>query len=318
MEHVAAIEDLATGAQLAPAGLEDLIAPLNKSEFLSKYWNRRFLHLSGNADRFSGLSSWEHVNTILEQHMLQPPRIRVVKNGIAVPANSYIDLSRSEFPRVKGPALLKHFYDGAMLELNCIEDTHWPLRKLNESLANLFHTSVWAMLFGSWRDTKGFNLHWDHHEVFVLQIAGRKHWKVYNPTEAYPYLRPVSDAVFPVEQPVFDGVIERGTLLYLPRGWWHVAYPLNEPSLHLSFGVKTPTGIDLFKWFAEQLIQDPSVRRDVPFLASVGDQRAYAKLLLDSINSHWNDRPTINEFLTFHDSLRRRAPKLSLPRVESD
>ena len=41
--------------------------------------------------------------------------------------------------------------------------------------------------------SQGFAPHWDDIEAFVLQLEGKKHWRVYEP-------RSVEDVGFPVEQ----------------------------------------------------------------------------------------------------------------------
>ena len=48
-------------------------------------------------------------------------------------------------------------------------------------------------------------------------------------------------------------LLEAGDLLYIPRGWWHVAMPLDEPTLHLTVGVNNLTGADFLRWFADRL-----------------------------------------------------------------
>ena len=43
------------------------------------------------------------------------------------------------------------------------------------------------------------------------------------------------------DAPLWEGMLEDGDLLYIPRGWWHVATPLDEPTLHLTVGVNNLT-----------------------------------------------------------------------------
>jgi hypothetical protein len=49
-------------------------------------------------------------------------------------------------------------------------------------------------------------------------------------------------------EPLLDVTLEAGDLLYLPRGFWHRAIPLAEPSLHLSVGTYAPTVHDYVSW----------------------------------------------------------------------
>jgi ribosomal protein L16 Arg81 hydroxylase len=48
--------------------------------------------------------------------------------------------------------------------------------------------------------------------------------------------------------PALDCVLEAGDLLYVPRGWWHLAIPFDELSLHLSVGTYGPTVHDYVLW----------------------------------------------------------------------
>ena len=50
-----------------------------------------------------------------------------------------------------------------------------------------------------------------------------------------------------------DQVLEPGDLLYIPRGCYHVAVPMNEAALHLTVGVKNPRGLDLLLWIVNRL-----------------------------------------------------------------
>lgn len=56
----------------------------------------------------------------------------------------------------------------------------------------------------------------------MLQTEGRKHWKVYvprDPGEIHPLESSgnFTDADFKGQQPVFDGWLEKGDVMYVPR-----------------------------------------------------------------------------------------------------
>jgi hypothetical protein len=52
---------------------------MTEAEFFRDYWTRRFVHIAGPADKFSGLSPWEALNRTLEEHRFTPKRLRLVK-----------------------------------------------------------------------------------------------------------------------------------------------------------------------------------------------------------------------------------------------
>ena len=76
------------------------------------------------------------------------------------------------------------------------------------------------------------------------------------------------------ETPLWEGMLNDGDMLYIPRGWWHVATPLDEPTLHLTVGVNNPTGADLLSWFVDRLRASEDVRRDLPLFGRAEDQTA--------------------------------------------
>ena len=87
-------------------------------------------------------------------------------------------------------------------------------------------------LYAGWRTQKGFNLHFDGHDTMILQVHGRKYWKVYRPTRLHPFADDIKMA-YVLRTLRVEGVLENGGMLYLPRGWC-VRPAADEPSLHLT------------------------------------------------------------------------------------
>jgi ribosomal protein L16 Arg81 hydroxylase len=115
--------------------------------------------------------------------------------------------------------------------------------------------------------TQGFDVHWDDHDVFVVQVEGRKQWALHGPTTAAPTRRgPASDAPPPQGEPELI-VLEPGEVLYMPRGHWHAAVGLGGPTLHLTIGLTRKTGGDLVQWLADEVLADEIGRADLPFEA---------------------------------------------------
>ena len=111
--------------------------------------------------------------------------------------------------------------------------------------------------------SQGFTLHHDRKDVFVLQIAGRKTWRLHRPAEPYPIRNSVDnefDALAGAE-PLLEVELEPGDMLYVPRGFLHKPFTTDEHSLHLSFGVETITWLDVLH---EMMRNAPAFRRSVP------------------------------------------------------
>jgi hypothetical protein len=95
--------------------------------------------------------------------------------------------------------------------------------------------------------SRGFDDHYDVHDVFVLQVEGEKRWRVHEPVHEAPLRdQPWTDHRAAVEAAaqtpaVIDTVLRPGDCLYLPRGYLHAATALGGVSTHLTFGVHTWT-----------------------------------------------------------------------------
>ncbi|MCA1630198.1 MAG: cupin domain-containing protein, partial [Acidobacteria bacterium] len=202
--------------------------------------------------------------------------------------------------------------DGATLVLDAVEELHAPLTALAESLELAFRERVQINLYAGWRTSRGFDLHWDDHDVFILQVAGRKRWRVYGETRPSPVANDVEPAPKPTRDPLWEDTLEDGDLLYIPRGWWHVAFPLDEPTLHLTVGVHKRTGLDLLRWLSENLRASETFRRDLPRDASPTEQAAHVERLREELSARF-DSDTLIEFFREQDANAEPRPRLSLP-----
>ena len=116
------------------------------------------------------------------------------------------------------------------------------------------------------RSAQGLAVHHDTHDVFVLQVAGQKHWRVYEPVVELPlqdqrYSKALHGDPGP---PVEDRVLGAGDTMYLPRGWLHDALTTDSESLHLTIGVKVYTWLDAVKAALGDCEDDLGFRRSVP------------------------------------------------------
>jgi 50S ribosomal protein L16 3-hydroxylase len=113
---------------------------------------------------------------------------------------------------------------------------------------------------------KGARMHFDNTESLVVQVRGRKVWRIAR-NDAVPYppvnylegdpLPPELAALVkkPMKAPtkVKRVVLEPGSVLFLPRGWWHATETL-EDSLHLDLLMAVPTWADVLRDEVEQVL----------------------------------------------------------------
>jgi ribosomal protein L16 Arg81 hydroxylase len=295
--------------------LPDVIAPLSVNEFVNRYLGQEMLLCAEGAGRFAGLLSWNDLNSALNRIRASGSRLRLMQDGKGVPREAYLASPQSESGSpIKAAEFERLLSNGATLVLDAVDELFPPIRALADTFEDAFHVRVQANLYAGWRTQHGFDLHFDDHDTMILQVHGRKHWKVYRPTRLHPLKKgkDLEPAPTPTRNPVWDGILENGGLLYMPRGWWHVACPLDEPSLHLTFGLAHPTGAQMLAWFINGLKGHVDTRMDVPHLKGPAEQRAWLAAMRDRIVSGWSD-DVLDRFMSVWDAKAIARPDVHLP-----
>lgn len=258
----------------APPSLAALVAPLSVGEFLEGYWNRAFRAWPGQAGRFAALIGWDEINHILATQRLEPPRLQLVKTGKNVPAEKFVDMAGPN-RRLDAGAVTAQLAQGATLVLSFVDEMVARIGALADRMADDLGVRCNVNLYAGWRADHGFDLHWDHHDVIILQVAGRKHWRVQRPTRDHPARGETVPPPAEGDDPVHDAILEEGAILYIPRGWWHVATPVDEPSLHLTIALSPPTGQDYLRWLVGKATGSPLFRADWPAARGAEATAAY-------------------------------------------
>ena len=171
--------------------------------------------------------------------------------------------------QIHDEAVLGLFSDGATVVLQGLHRTWQPVSALAAGLAADLGHPVQVNSYITPPQSQGFAPHYDTHDVFVLQIDGRKHWRIHEPVLAQPLPDEPWDTVADqvaqraAEPPVLDVTLQPGDCLYLPRGFLHAATALGETSIHLTFGIHTTTERDVVRALADKLV-DASWRASMP------------------------------------------------------
>ena len=292
------------------------ILDISEDLFFRDYFGRKFLYACGIPGRFAHLLPWEVLNDLLRHSQVGPPRVRLVKEGQALPDEFYVKYrdSRLSPPRpflLAGP-LTEQLRNGATLIFDAIDEVYDPIGSLVEDFGRLLGVSVRANMYASWRESPGFDLHWDDHEVIVLQVHGRKQWQIHGETERFP-IDKQSDQYPPNTGPIWEGVLRDGDALYIPRGWWHAAVPCDEPTLHLTVGFVQPTGIDLLKWITDRLAASPFVRMDIPRMAGTEAISEYLASFRHIIADLCADPNLLQDFFRHRDGTAWPRYRFGLP-----
>jgi ribosomal protein L16 Arg81 hydroxylase len=238
----------------------------------------------------------------------------LAKGGNAIEPERYLTTppGAGNSPHIDLGRLVALLADGATLILYSVEDLCPAVRSLSESFRDVLQARNHVNLYASWRSENGFDLHWDSHEVMVLQLHGRKQWQIFAPTQEAPL--DVGVPPRPSGPPTWSGMLNAGDVLYLPRGWWHVANAVNEPSLHLTFGIAPMHGLNLLNWMATRLKGHVHLRRNLPSLREPAAQQAYMSELRAIVGEMLDDG-AIEKFLRDAALHVHGRPSIQLPQA---
>jgi hypothetical protein len=297
--------------------LERILEPCRREEFLASSWGKTYRHIRGWPGKFARLLPWHELNEILRRHRLDFPRLRLMRDGQRVPVTSYIRhatnlRNKTSIPRLLPAELTRHLRAGATLVLDAVDELYRPIEELAEGLEFIFHEHVQVNMYAGWQTSRGFDLHWDDHDVFILQVTGRKLWRVYGETRKHPLTGDHAPRPENIDAPLWEAMLEDGDLLYIPRGWWHVALPQSAPTLHLTVGLHNRRGVDLLDWLALKLREQALFRQDLPRFASVEARRDYISSLRAELFKALDDA-SLDRFLQEYDEMARPRAHLSLP-----
>uniref|UniRef100_A0A673UGD3 Bifunctional lysine-specific demethylase and histidyl-hydroxylase n=1 Tax=Suricata suricatta TaxID=37032 RepID=A0A673UGD3_SURSU len=213
---------------------EWLISPMPPDHFYRRLWEREAV-LVRRQDHayYQGLFSTADLDSML--------RHEEVQFGQHLDAARYVNGRRETLnpPGRALPAAAWALYQaGCSLRLLCpqaFSTTVWQfLAVLQEQFGSMAGSNVYLTPPNS----QGFAPHYDDIEAFVLQLEGRKLWRVYRPRVPTEELALTSSPNFSQDdlgEPVLQTVLEPGDLLYFPRGFIHQAECQDGAhSLHLT------------------------------------------------------------------------------------
>jgi hypothetical protein len=204
-------------------------------EFLATYWNRRPLHTASTDDlRYADLLGIDTLDTLLNSLTYRPSAIRLFKAGQQVDNSEVLQMARAGgrgtgLPTVDITAVKQRFVDGTTVVLEGLH-RHWPpLQRLCQHLEDVLTQAVQANAYLTPPHASGLPPHEDAHDVIVLQTYGEKHWQIHEARQNSPADEPT------------NLVLRPGQALYLPRGTTHSASTLDQPSVHVTVGIKPMT-----------------------------------------------------------------------------
>ena len=138
---------------------------------------------------FDDLFSLAAVDELLSRRGLRTPFIRLAKNGVVAPAGRYTrsgGTGAQVADQVADDRVLELFLDGHTVVLQGLHRLWPPLIEFAGALTTDLGHPVQVNAYITPASSQGFSAHYDVHDVFVLQVAGEKRWRISEPVHPAP------------------------------------------------------------------------------------------------------------------------------------
>jgi predicted small metal-binding protein len=232
--------------------LSRLLRPLSAEHFFAAHWEREPLRLKrGDPTYYDSLLTRADLEDYISSGDARYPAVRLARSGAFYPPEAYTrDVKYGDevfrgVPDVE--KIFTEYMSGATVTLPALHRIWPPLARLCTHLESELDHSVHTNAYLTPPRASGFTPHYDTHEVFVLQIAGVKHWRIYPPPLALPHRSQTfsPDRYELPARPLMELELTAGDLLYLPRGYVHTTTTAETSSAHVTIGITVYTWVEL-------------------------------------------------------------------------
>jgi ribosomal protein L16 Arg81 hydroxylase len=257
-------------AESRPFDFPALLAPIAAEDFFRAHWERHPLHVTrADAHYYDSIISNADLERIISSADLRYPAIQLARNGNYLPAEAYTKAIKHGSEFFNGVPDLQQvqseYRSGATVVLPALQRTWAPLRELCAQLEKDFSHPAHANAYLTPGDSPGFTPHYDTHEVFVLQIAGTKRWRIFPPPLHLPHRsQPFVPVGYVLPGPIAELELKPGDLLYLPRGFVHAANTSRGHSAHITVGMTVYTWVELVAELIGSAREMPELRTALP------------------------------------------------------
>ena len=263
---------------------EQLISPVTREEFLSNFWEKGHLHVARDTPSyFSDLFSTAEID-----HWIVTSRSGLPDSiGIASPDGAENGRRNTRPQDCDIDDVYEAFSRGHSLILNYLEDS-WPLIDFSKRLAHDLCAKIGVNAYLTPQASQTFPVHTDDHDVLILQLHGRKAWRLYE-RKMMPINKRSLEFSNELEAGLeWDGLTETplraeldvapGDVLYIPRGMPHCAVAKESISLHLTVSITPMYWTDFLRCLIEDAqLRSNRLRRALP-LSFIEQPAAWQKM----------------------------------------
>jgi len=295
--------------------LADLLHPHDPDLLVAAAANSdRLLLRTGQAAAFARLLPWSRLNGLITADRILSGAIRPIRKGRDLPIEMMVvrPPGGDRPPVLQVDTLQSLCRQGLSLAINHIDRLVGDIGLMNAVVERCFRAPVHTNAYVSFNRDSAFVPHWDDHNVLILQVHGRKHWRCYGQRKPHPVKRPEFEVPRDLGEPEWDGVLEPGDVLYVPRGDIHFAsVPDGGDSVHLTVTIESPRAGLLARVLGEMCEREPIGRRDLPALAPAPDRAAWMSDM-KALLHRAVDELDLERVLDDLDRAREPLPVLSL------
>jgi ribosomal protein L16 Arg81 hydroxylase len=241
-----------------------LTAPLTPEAFFAAHYEREpLVSLHDEPARFASLLTLVRVDRYLAEADVRDPSVRLANHHAPVAREAYVDADG----RIDAAAVAREYQKGSTIVLNELHEWVPELGAFCRAVEEAFSSRVTTNIYLTPAGNQGFPPHYDNHDVFVMQVSGRKLWRLWETPVDTPYRgERFEESGFVAGKVSREFVLAPGDCAYLPRGVMHDAENVGEePSLHITVGLFTKKWAELMlEAVSELALAEPEFRRALP------------------------------------------------------
>jgi ribosomal protein L16 Arg81 hydroxylase len=246
---------------------------VSSEEFFERYWEKDCLHVSGRGRRsFTALFSLEDLDRLIGR-LPRDMKVKVADAREGRTSTATLDAGTAGLG-----SIYESFCEGRTVIVDGVHRYWEPVTRLCRDLQEETGMETQANLYVTPRGGSGFGCHWDGHDVLVLQLDGKKRWRVHAGAAILPRPSSGGDAYQGDSAGGREITLEAGDVLYVPRGTPHQASALDEPSTHLTVGLMAVTWEDLLMAAVRQAgARNACLRKSLPMDWTSGSETVRAR-----------------------------------------
>lgn len=256
---------------------ERLLKPISAHQFFAEYFAKAPLILSRKQAEFYN----DVVNlTDLDSFFSQQPSsdgLNVMDESNRIHPDKWTTESSAESPigDVDLDRLWAQIRMGRSVRILSAQKSMPKLQHFCAAISRDLQFPVNANVYITPPSSTALDVHYDTHDVLVLQVSGAKRWRLYDmpivrPGASQPFDRQAYEMVEPTR--TFE--LSPGDLLYIPRGLVHQAESFDTTSVHVSVGLHYKVAHDLIAALAVKLQSEESFRQALPHGYSSAEERS--------------------------------------------